>query len=441
MRSFRLLKRRNFTLLWLGGLISITGDWVLRIGLPISIYQLTGSILATSAMFVAGILPSLLFGSVAGVYVDRWDRRRVVIVGNVLLAVGLVPLAFVTRAELVWIAYVVQFVEVTILQFTTPAEHALLPAIVQSEDLVAANALTAFNRNVSRLAGPAIGGVVALSLGIAGIAIADALSFLAAAILVGVMRGIAVAPRVHVSVDQARALGRIWQEWLAGLAVIRDRRSIAVIFLAVAIAAVGEGVFSVLFVVYVVTIIGGGPHEIGLLQSSQGLGGLVASVGLVALSARVGPAALVGWSAVLFGLVDLAIFNAPAAGVPFALIVILFGLVGIVGAPMFPAIYSIIQSAVPDGFRGRVLGAMSTTASLLQLVGLAIAGFLAVPLGTITVLNVQGIGYVATGLVLLALLPRALAGDRASPRPVAESYALKNDRSSAAVSSGASSTK
>ena len=107
VRNFRLLTRRNFGLLWAGGLISFVGDWVLFTGMPISIYQITGSALATTLMFAAAVVPSVALGSVAGVYVDRWDRRRIVIGGNLLLALVLVPLALVHDAGTIWIVYLV----------------------------------------------------------------------------------------------------------------------------------------------------------------------------------------------------------------------------------------------------------------------------------------------------------------------------------------------
>ena len=121
MRNFRLLARRNFGLLWAGGFISFVGDWVLYIGMPISIYQITGSALATTLMFVADVLPSIVLGSIAGVYVDRWDRRKTVVVGNLLLAATLLPLTLVRDASSIWIVYVVVLVEASLGQFVNPA--------------------------------------------------------------------------------------------------------------------------------------------------------------------------------------------------------------------------------------------------------------------------------------------------------------------------------
>src|ERR671938_1768072 len=129
------LRRRDFALVWLAGLISMMGDWVLFVALPIYVYQLTGSALATSVMFASQMVPALLLGSVAGVFVDRWDRKRTMVVANLLLAFGLLPLFAVRSAEWLWLVYLVGFVESAIVQFFKPAERALLPQLVAEEHL------------------------------------------------------------------------------------------------------------------------------------------------------------------------------------------------------------------------------------------------------------------------------------------------------------------
>src|SRR5713101_2598217 len=96
------LRQRNFGLLWFGQLISIIGDWVLFVALPFYVYDMTGSALATGTMFAAQLLPSLLLGSLAGVFVDRWNRKRVMIGADVLRGCVLLLLLVVRSPEQLW---------------------------------------------------------------------------------------------------------------------------------------------------------------------------------------------------------------------------------------------------------------------------------------------------------------------------------------------------
>ncbi|HEY7849558.1 MAG TPA: MFS transporter, partial [Ktedonobacterales bacterium] len=132
---FATLRNRDFSLLWLGGLLSLTGDWTLNIGLPIALYALTRSITVLSLSLLASLIPSVVFGSLAGVLVDRWDRRRTLIISNLLLALLLTPLLFVASVNAVWLVYVTIFVEACLEQFTRPTESALLPTLVNEERL------------------------------------------------------------------------------------------------------------------------------------------------------------------------------------------------------------------------------------------------------------------------------------------------------------------
>src|SRR5437660_7176174 len=93
-----ILRQRNFTLLWIGQLISVFGDWVLLIALPFYIFDLTGSALATGAMFMAQTVPRVLLGSVAGVFVDRWNRKRTMIAADLSRAVLMLALLSVHSA-------------------------------------------------------------------------------------------------------------------------------------------------------------------------------------------------------------------------------------------------------------------------------------------------------------------------------------------------------
>src|SRR6476469_9212366 len=145
------LRQRNFALVWTAGLISLTGDWLLIVALPLVIYELTGSTAATAAAVVSRIVPRLLLGSVAGVFVDRWDRRRTMLVTNVLQGLSLLPLFLVRSADWLWLIYLMSFIRSAVVPFFSSAENAFLPRLVGEEDLVPANALNGLNDNLARL--------------------------------------------------------------------------------------------------------------------------------------------------------------------------------------------------------------------------------------------------------------------------------------------------
>ena len=135
------LRQRDFSLLWFGGVLSVTGDLFLFIALPFFVYERTGSVLATGAMFAAETLPRLLFGSVAGVFVDRWDRKRTMVFADLSRAVVLLPLLAVAAGGPLALVYAVAFVEATVSMFFLPAKSATIPNLVAERDLTAANSL------------------------------------------------------------------------------------------------------------------------------------------------------------------------------------------------------------------------------------------------------------------------------------------------------------
>src|SRR5262245_44998007 len=110
------LRQRHFGLMWWAGLISINGNWMLNIALPIYDLKLTGSPATFSAVISASLLTSVRFGPFAGAYVDRWDRRRVVVLVNVLQVLAVLPLVLVDRPGRVWIVVVVAFAESALAQ-------------------------------------------------------------------------------------------------------------------------------------------------------------------------------------------------------------------------------------------------------------------------------------------------------------------------------------
>lgn len=177
------LRQRNFALLWLGGLISTMGDWVLNVGLPIYAYLLTRSVLVLSISVLLTSIPNIVLGSIAGVFVDRWDRKRTMVIVNLLLALGLLPLLFVRSADRIWIIYLVALAESSLEQFSTPAQNALLPTLVGEARLVQANALNTLTSNFARLIGTAIAGFFTDRLGVVTVLNMQAAGYMFAGLL------------------------------------------------------------------------------------------------------------------------------------------------------------------------------------------------------------------------------------------------------------------
>jgi MFS family permease len=409
-----LLRHRNFSLLWFGGLISMIGDWMLAIALPVYVYELTGSALATGIMFMVGQLPPLLLGSVAGVFVDRWDRQRTMVITNLLLALTMAPLLLVRSIDSLWIVYLVALVKSTLTQFFGPAENALLPELVGKEHLVPANALNALNNNLARLLGPALGGIVAVRLGLGGVALLDALTFLIAAGLIALIRHVPAANAPGEEEGDAASGGgfpliTLLREWLAGLRLVRRERVVTLLFAMTALMAVGEGVIVVLLVPFVTEVLRGQALELGWLMSAQAVGGLIGGVAIARLGTKLTPERLLGPAALLIGLIDLAIFNYPAWIPGITLALLLLVLVGLPAAALGASFLTLLQSSVAERYRGRIFGAHNTTFSLLTLGGMAFASTMGDRLGIVPVINIQGYAYVAAGLLALLFLPRLLA--------------------------------
>lgn len=384
----------------------MTGDYMLFVALPIYIYQATGSTLATSLMFMAGAAPRVLLGSVAGVFVDRWPRQRTMVVCNLLLALGSTPLLLVALGGPIWLVYVVAIFQSSVTQFFGPAENALLPTLVEREQLTSANALNALNNNLARLVGPAAGGIVVSFSGLAGVVAFDLASYLIAALLIAFMQlPIIIAAKVpRERPPLAVTLRVLGSEWREGLRVISRRRTVALLVGTRTLTSLGEGVFSVLLAPFVAEVFRGGALELGWVLSAQAVGGIAGGVAIGWLGGRIAPAYLLGFGALLLGLIDLVIFNYPAFLPGITLALVLMVVAGIPASSFGAGYATLMQTNVADKLLGRVFGAVGTTSACAMLFGMATAGVMGDRIGVVPVLNIQGVVYVTAGIIVLALV-------------------------------------
>lgn len=411
-----LLKQRNFALLWWGGLISFIGDWVLFVALPLYVYNLTGSVLATGMGFLAGRLPSILFGSVAGVYVDRWDRKWTLVASNLLLGPLLLPLFFLQSPEQVWLVYVVVFLTNMVRQFGNPAEDSLLPQLVGEEHLIEANALNSLNNNLARLIGPAVGGVVFAAYGFSASLLIDLVSFMLAGTLITLINAPASVTRVQRKVVDGEEAPRphVWREWREGLSVVRRNRVVASMFAILGINMFGEGILSVLIVVWIKEFIGGGSQELGWYLTAQAVGGLLGGLFVARVSKRFKPWQLVVTGFIALGVMDFLIFNTPEVLIG----LLLMAAVGIPVVGLQAGAMTLFQTSVANEYRGRVMGAFNTVSSLLLIVGILLASTAGNAGNVVLFLSAVGILDAVAGVAAFFLL-RDSAPERA-PRPAVE---------------------
>lgn len=396
---------RNFRLLWSAGLISITGDWALRVALPIYILRLTGSAAAVSAVVLAELVASLTAGTVAGAYVDRWDRRHVLVLVNALQALGLGPLLAVHSADRLWIVVAVAFAEAALAQFFVPAENALVPRLVPPDELGAANARNSLATFIGRLLGPAAGGLVTVSFGLGGAAVLDAVTFAVAATFCAMISG----DHTAASERQDRDLRR---ELIEGVRAIGRNRLARAVLTFIAITSIGEGMMSTLFAVFVTRSLHAGSREMGWMLSAQALGGILGSLIGVRVAGRIHGMSLAWAGLALFGLIDLAIFNYPRCGTALWPVIVLFFLIGAPGAIGYAAMITLFQAELPDGVRGRAFAVIGVCSALAGMVGAGIAGALGQTVSAVDLLTAQGSGY-----VLAAILLRLMAGSKKAGQP------------------------
>jgi len=418
------LRHRDFALLWTAGLISVAGDYALMVALPLHAYALTGSAVATGAVFAASILPTVLLGSIAGVFGQRWDRKRTMIAADLVRAALLLPLLAVVSADLLWLLFLVRAGTGTVRLFFDPAENALLPRLVGEERLVTANALNSLNNNLGRLAGPAVGGLLYAWGGLPAVVLADVATFLVSAGLILLIRTDARPERSGADPSGASAWARAVGEWRAGLQLVGRDLTLRIIFAGFLLGFVAEGTFSGGFTPLVVDVLGGGAWGAGVLVSAQAVGGLVAGVLVAHFAGRLDRRLLLGGGMVALGVTDGGFANAanlappgpPAVAVAAAFMV----LAGFPVVASQAARDGLIQSLTADAFRGRVFGALGAVEGASILLGLGAGGLAIDAVGAVPVMTVGAAMWVVGGLFVLARLPRDV-GRPAAAEPAAAS--------------------
>lgn len=359
MRSLLDLLRtnRNFRFLWFGQTVSQLGDWFNTVAIFALLFELTGSATAVALLMVLQVLPVAIVGPAAGVIVDRFDRRRIMIAADLIRGTAVLGLLLVKSPDSVWFAYVVTGVMVSASGFFEPARSATVPTIVPRDRLVAANAISTGTWSAMLAIGASLGGLVAATLGRDAAFIINASSFFLSAAFLWQLR-------VPARAEGNRASAGL-KGVAEGLAYMRAHREVARVALVKGGWALVGGALLLLTVFgdRVFRIGDSSDAGIGILYGARGIGAAAGSLIVSLLAAR---------QRDLVRMIAPSYFIAGAAYASLAIVpTIWIAALAVIAAHVFGSILWVssnvlLQMNVPDEFRGRVFAAELFALAVVQ---------------------------------------------------------------------------
>lgn len=345
-RLTRALRHRNYRLFFGGQSLSLIGTWITRIATSWLVYRLTGSELLLGVVGFCGQIPTLLLAPFAGVLVDRWDRRRILVVTQVLSMLQSLALAGLTFSNKVTVGSVLllQMVQGLINAFDTPARQAFVVEMVDDRaDLANGIALNSSMVNASRIIGPSIGGALIAAVGEGWCFMVDAISYLFVIASLLAMR--------VVRTQRRRVEARVLSELKTGYRYVMTSPPIrTALFLLAIVSAMGMP-YTVLMPVIVSNVMHGGPRTLGVMMTASGVGALAGALYMASRETVVGLGRVSTISTIAFGtgLVAFAFTRSELVAI------LVLPIVGAGLMMQMAATNTILQTIVEDHLRGRVM--------------------------------------------------------------------------------------
>jgi MFS family permease len=365
---FQALRIRDFRLLWGGGLVSALGSWLLVLAIPAHVFLVTGSLRDTGLTLAAEYLPLLVLGPVAGVFTDRWDRRRLMIATNLFRAGAVAVMLLGTSPGRYWVLYVALIAENSGFVLFTPALQARIPAIVGTGPLLSsANSLYSFSGGAVRLIGGPFGGILLTVYGIKWLICADALSYLLSA------TAIFMTSRPDSEhADHKATIAGVVCDLIEGLHVLRAQPVARALLPVTVIFLAANASLSAVLIPFGIQRLGGSEHT-GFLLSCLGVGFLLGAPLIRVLLDRVQPRKLLAASLTATAAAFFLLFTSSSlsSALPAAVAVGMFGSMSLV-VPQ-----TAMQRVIPNAVLGRVGAVFLTGEAAATLLGAVAGPFLA----------------------------------------------------------------
>jgi len=403
--SLRALGSRNYRLFFAGQTVSLIGTWMTRLATSWLVYRLTGSAVLLGTVSFCSQIPMFFLAPITGVWVDRWDRQRTLVLTQVLSMLQSFALAALTLGGVIriWHLVALSLFQGIVNAIDMPARQTFVIEMVERrEDLPNAIALNSSMVNATRLIGPAVAGVVIAAIGEGWCFLVDGISYIAVIASLLAMRIL----RTDMPKEHPRALHELAEGWR----YVRSSRPISVLLLLLGLVSLVGMPYTVLMPVFADRILHGGPNTLGFLMAASGVGALVAALSLAARRTVVGLGRWIGAATMLFGasLVGFALSRTlwlSLAILPFTG----FGMMQEMAASN-----TILQTIVDDNRRGRVMAYYAMAFQGVAPFGSLFGGALSDRIGPAETLVIGGTLCVLLGVWFIYELPRL----RAVVRPI-----------------------
>ncbi|MBL8023734.1 MAG: MFS transporter [Elusimicrobia bacterium] len=379
----RALRYPNYRLFFGGQIISLVGTWIGSTAISWLVYRLTGSGLALGVVGFVGQFPAFIITPFAGLVVDRWDRRKLLITTQTLSMVQSFALAFVVLTDRATLPalLVLAGLQGVVNAFDMPGRQALVVDLIEKkEDLGNAIALNSSLFNLARLVGPSLGGLLIVAVGEGVCFLADGVSYLA---VIGALLAMRVRPRVIAPPQTQGTLNQLWEGWRYTF----KSPTIRPILILLALSSLMGAPYMTLVPLFAGNVLGGGPHTLGFLMTAAGVGALA---GALTLAGQKPDEKLRNWiprGAGLFAVGLIAFSFSKTLWLSMGLLVVCgFGFM-----IQMATSNTLIQTTVDDDKRGRVMSLFIMAFLGVAPFGALIAGSLTEKIGAPHTLLVGGI--------------------------------------------------
>lgn len=398
VKPLTLLQEKDFARLLTGQFLSALGDKLHYVALGVLIYRLTGSALEVGKMTLATFLPYLLFGLIAGAYVDRWNKKRTMMTADLLRAVlvGLIPLLIDYSINLV---YFLTFLSTTANLFFSPAKMAVIPAIFTKEKILTATSLAETAENITEILGYALAGVLIMFMPIQKVFYLDSLTFLFSATLIFSMKfSFDTQDHAKLELDSERK-SHIFQDIQEGLVYIRKTKVLAHTLLTYCLVLLVFSGFNPLIFVYALDTLQTSTVGLGILEASAAVGITVGSIAISVWGNRINKQNLVLWGYFISGLTIGILGMFPT----YTLALVGFFIAGISNAMFLIPIQSIFQEETAAHMRGRVFSARFASTRVAFMGSVAILSYGATQIGVEKVYLLSGATLLLGTILLFGL--------------------------------------